>query len=174
MECRDPSSHVDSRCGGVTSSDLYLLLLILFCVTVQHIWGCNLISPSALPPFFCSRVTWKPKLFHRNHMLGTMDFTVSEHQVPFHRVHAVLKSPWILGKSWKSPWIPFFLETSLNFCASPWKVLEFSSTLNVVAWKDFFDAFWLSKTEYKSLSSESLKVIYIKCSMFYAIINWKM
>ena len=54
------------------------------------------------------------------------------------------------GKSLKSPWIPFFLEKSLNFCASPWKELEFSSTLNVVAWKEFFDAFWLSKTEYKS------------------------
>ena len=35
----------------------------------------------------------------------------------------------------------------LNFYASPWKVLEFSSTLNVVARKVFFDAFWLSKTE---------------------------
>ena len=37
-----------------------------------------------------------------------------------------LKSPWILGE---------VLEKSLNFCASPWKVLEFSPTLNVVAWK---------------------------------------
>ena len=32
----------------------------------------------------------------------------------------------------------------------PWKVLEFSSNLNVVAWKVFFDAFCLSKAEYKS------------------------
>ena len=30
------------------------------------------------------------------------------------------------------------------------QVLEFTSTLNVVDWKEFFDAFWLSKTEYKS------------------------
>ena len=30
----------------------------------------------------------------------------------------------------KSPWIPFFLEKSLNFCTSPWKVCEFSSILN--------------------------------------------
>ena len=59
----------------------------------------------------------------------------------YYRVCTVLKSPWILGE---------VLEKSLNFCASPWKVLEFSSTLNVVAWKVFFDAFWLSKTEYKS------------------------
>ena len=49
----------------------------------------------------------------------------------------------------QSPWIPFFLEMSLNFYASPWKVLEFSSSVNVVAWKVFFDAFWLSKTEYE-------------------------
>ena len=35
-----------------------------------------------------------------------------------------------------------------------------------------FDAFWLSKTEYNH-SSENLKVIYIKCSMFYAMINYQ-
>ena len=38
------------------------------------------------------------------------------------------------------------LEKSMNFR----EVLEFSSTLNVAAWKVFFDAFWLSKTEYES------------------------
>ena len=65
-----------------------------------------------------------------------------------HMVRRVLKSLWILGKSLKSPWIPFFLEKSLNFCASPWKVLEFSSNLSVVAWKVFFDAFCVAKTEY--------------------------
>ena len=43
------------------------------------------------------------------------------------RARTVLKNPSILGE-----------------------VLEFSSTLNVVAWKVFFDAFWLSKTEYES------------------------
>ena len=37
-----------------------------------------------------------------------------------------------------------------------------------MAWIEFFDAFWLSKTE-----SENLKVIYIKRSMFYAIINYQ-
>ena len=41
-----------------------------------------------------------------------------------------------------------------------------------MAWKEFFDAFWLSKTEINH-SSENLKVIYIKCSMFYAIINYQ-
>ena len=34
-------------------------------------------------PNFCSRVTRKSLLFHRNHMLGTLDFTTSEHWVPF-------------------------------------------------------------------------------------------
>ena len=67
------------------------------------------------------------------------------------------------------------LENSLNLRGSPWKglefyfslkspyifvqVLEFSSTVNVVAWKVLFNTFWLSKTEYKSISSEKLKVI---------------
>ena len=35
------------------------------------------------------------------------------------RVYTVLKSPWILGEVLESPWIPFFLEKSLNFCSSP-------------------------------------------------------
>ena len=58
------------------------------------------------------------------------------------------------------------LENSLNFRESPWKglefyfslkrpyifvqVLEFSSTVNVVAWKVLFNTFWLSKTDDKS------------------------
>ena len=95
---------------------------------------------------------------------------VSKSSGSLNRARTVLKSPWILRevlekslnaifpwkvlkflcKSLESPWIPFFLDKSLNFCASPWIVVEFSSTMNVVAWKEFFDAFWLSKTEYKS------------------------
>ena len=42
-----------------------------------------------------------------------------------------------------------------------WKVLEFSSTLNVVVWKVFCNAFWLSKT-LMTHSWEELKVIYTK------------
>ena len=58
------------------------------------------------------------------------------------------------------------LENSLSFRESPWKglefyfslkrpyifvqVLEFSSTVNVVAWKVLFNTFWLSKTDDKS------------------------
>ena len=45
-----------------------------------------------------------------------------------HRFRTFLKSPWIFGR---------VLEKSLNFCASPWKVLQISSTLNVVAQKVF-------------------------------------
>ena len=40
------------------------------------------------------------------------------------------------------------LEKSLNFFASPWKVLEFSSAFNVVAWKVFFNGFCFSEREY--------------------------
>ena len=51
-------------------------------------------------------------------------------------------------------------------------MFEFSSTLNVVAWKVFFDAFSLSKNRQNmNHSSQNLKVIYTKCSMFYAKIN---
>ena len=36
-------------------------------------------------------------------------------------------------------------EKSLNFCASPWKVREFFSTLNIVAWKVFLNTFCKSQ-----------------------------
>ena len=32
---------------------------------------------------FCPRATRKSQIFHTNHMLGTLDFTVSEHWAPF-------------------------------------------------------------------------------------------
>ena len=51
------------------------------------------------------------------------------------------------------------------------QVLEFSSTVNVVAWKVLFNTFWLSKKEYKSVSSEKLKVIYIKWFLSHGIIT---
>ena len=40
-----------------------------------------------------------------------------------------------------------------------------------MAWKEFSDAFWLCKNV--NHSSENLKVIHIKCSMFYSIINYQ-
>ena len=36
-----------------------------------------------LAPNFCSWATRKSQIFHTNHMLGTLDFTGSEHWVPF-------------------------------------------------------------------------------------------
>ena len=130
----------------------------LLCVTVQHIWSCNLISPSGLAPFFCSRVIWKSKLFHRNHILGTMDFTGSEHQVPFHRVLAQsweFLNSWILGE---------FLERSLN-SIFPWKVLKFlGKSLNFLQlwmyWpgKIFLMLFGCPRQNINH-SSENLKVI---------------
>ena len=52
------------------------------------------------------------------------------------------------------------------------QVLEFLSTSNVVAWKVFFDAFYYPRQN-MSHNSEHLKVIYTKCSIFYAIINYQ-
>ena len=84
------------------------------------------------------------------------------------RVCAVLKGSWMLGE---------VLEKFLKYSIFSWKflkflckleVLEFSSTLNVVAWKVFVDAFWLSKTEYKSLLREFKgylhKLLYVLCN----------
>ena len=36
-----------------------------------------------LAPNFCPRATRKSQIFHTNHMLGTLDFTVSEHWASF-------------------------------------------------------------------------------------------
>ena len=36
-----------------------------------------------LAPNFCPRVTRKSQIFHTNYMLGTLDFTVSEHWASF-------------------------------------------------------------------------------------------
>ena len=52
------------------------------------------------------------------------------------------------------------------------EVLEVSSTLNVVAWKVFLMLFDCLRQNINH-SSENLKVIYIKCSMFYSIINYQ-
>ena len=52
------------------------------------------------------------------------------------------------------------------------EVLEVSSTLNVVAWKVFLILFDCLRQNINH-SSENLKVIYIKCSVFYAIINYQ-
>ena len=82
-------------------------------------------------------------------------------KIVYNRAHTVLKSPWNLEE---------VLEKSLNFCASTWKVLDFSSTLNVVAWREFFLLFGCPRQNINH-SSVNLMVIYINCSMFYAIIK---
>ena len=46
--------------------------------------GCALAEPGgSMAPNFCSWATRKSKIFHTNHMLGTLDFTGSEHWAPF-------------------------------------------------------------------------------------------
>ena len=52
------------------------------------------------------------------------------------------------------------------------EVLEVSSTLNGVAWKVVLMLFDCLRQNINH-SSENLKVIYIKCSMFYSIINYQ-
>ena len=47
---------------------------------------CHALSSRARWPLesnFCPRATRKSQIFHTNHMLGTLDFTVSEHWAPF-------------------------------------------------------------------------------------------
>ena len=58
------------------------------------------------------------------------------------------------------------LEKSLN-SIFPWKVLEFSSTLNLVPWiVCFFFKIFGCPRQSMNHNSENLKVIYTKCSMF--------
>ena len=61
------------------------------------------------------------------------------------------------------------MEKSLNSIVA-WKVLEFSSTLNVVSWKVFLILFGYPIQNIIH-SSETLKVIFITRFLFYAIIN---
>ena len=60
------------------------------------------------------------------------------------------------------------IRTVLNCRGSPWKVLEFSSTLNVVAWKFFWICFGC-RWQNINHSSEFLMVTYIKGFLLYAI-----
>ena len=52
--------------------------------SLKIIQGCALAEPCG--PWrltLCPRPTTKSQIFHTNHMLGTLDFTVSEHWAPF-------------------------------------------------------------------------------------------
>ena len=87
----------------------------------------------------------------------------------FNRVRTVLKSPWILVE---------VLEKSLN-SIFPWKVLKFLCKSLKSPWiflnfecSGLESVFWcFFPRQNINHSSENLKVIYIKRSMFYAIIN---
>ena len=60
-------------------------------------------------------------IFLKNHWKSSPKFSMVALSVTG---FAVLKSPWIVGRVLEKALILFFLETSLHFCASPWKVLE--------------------------------------------------
>ena len=49
----------------------------------EHAGLCSSRAQWPMAPNFCPRATRKSQIFHTNHMLGTLDFTVSEHWVPF-------------------------------------------------------------------------------------------
>ena len=89
-----------------------------------------------------------------------------------YRVRTVLKSPWILGE---------VLEKSLN-SIFPWNVLKFLCKSLKSHWISFSSecsglesVFWCRWVVQDNInhSLENLKVIYIKYSMFYAIINYQ-
>ena len=57
---------------------------ITFYNNVQPLPGlCSNRARWPLAPNFCPWATRKSQFFHTNHMLGTLDFTVSEHWAPF-------------------------------------------------------------------------------------------
>ena len=58
-----------------------LLITAALCFTSE---GCALPAPGwPMALNYCSGATRKLEFFHRNHMLGTQDFTGSEHWAPF-------------------------------------------------------------------------------------------
>ena len=56
---------------------------IMFRNKVQYSGLCSSRARWPLAPNFCPQETRKSQIFHTNHMLGTLDFTVSEHWAPF-------------------------------------------------------------------------------------------
>ena len=64
--------------------NLVSVTLALHSVTIKGTKGlCSSRAQWPLAPNVCSRATSKSYFFHTNHMLGTLDFTVSEHWAPF-------------------------------------------------------------------------------------------
>ena len=58
-------------------------MLLLFREKEGLLGLCSSRAQWPLVPNFCLRATRKSQIFHTNHMLGTLDFTVSEHWAPF-------------------------------------------------------------------------------------------
>ena len=128
--------HLCEIPSSVTPFCLLAWCLFMPCLSVV----CFLCDTSKCYTFLCDTFLnlWIPRSI-RNKLLWALRYANVSLRCR-HRVCTVLKSPWILGE---------VLEKSLN-SIFPWKVVEFSPTLNAVAWKECFDAFCLAKREYKS------------------------
>ena len=73
-------------CKANTSWLFTSMLQVLISEQVSNTATSGLCSSRAqwpLAPNFCPRATRKSQIFHTNHMLGTLDFTVSEYWAPF-------------------------------------------------------------------------------------------
>ena len=90
------SSHNNYSCTG--SSDMFFSLVAWLSVSMYLTFSTLCSSPLwwtdntrlcssrvrwPLVPNFCPRATRKSQIFHKNPMLGTLDFTASEHWAPF-------------------------------------------------------------------------------------------
>ena len=85
----DQSEH-DSRIsfGCITGRKAPPLFLLsqpfIWLASLQDLFSpIGVCSSRTLAPNFCSWATRKSQFFHTNHMLGTLDFTGSEHWAPF-------------------------------------------------------------------------------------------
>ena len=71
-------------CNNLRELGIFYLYKYSLCLFLHHIPGlCSSRAQWPLAPNFCSWAIRKSYFFHTNHMLGTLDFTVSEHWAPF-------------------------------------------------------------------------------------------
>ena len=77
---RTHSTHPDDEDSGpykhISPGDTKVLIVFISGL-------CSSRARWPLAPNFCPWATRKSQIFHTNHMLGTLDFTVSEHWAPF-------------------------------------------------------------------------------------------
>ena len=75
-----------AQCYVLLRFDKYHFVLVLFfpSLSSQHFQGCALAEPGG-PCCLPFALGWprKSQIFHTNHILGTLDFTVSERWAPF-------------------------------------------------------------------------------------------